>query len=461
MGKIGIIIEREYTSRVKKKSFILTTLLVPIFIAALIAIPGLITYYSSDNSVRNIAVIDDSNIVANKLESSKTLIYTTVDREEGEKIKKDIENSKFYGVLEIGVLDSLMNASMAIYANEQVNIHLIDKIEGEVNDILRINKLQNYDIPDLEGVISNVQKGSSLKTYQQSKDEQAETSVISYMAVGYISSFFIYMFIFMFGSLVMRGVIEEKSNRIVEVIISSVKPTQLMIGKIVGVALVALTQFIIWIVVIGLILGGLSMAFKGSATEQIAQSAQMGAATNMGGVVNMQDITSIDAIDSSVTNVESGETSPISTIISTLKSMNILGVIGTFLIFFVFGYLLYSSMFAAVGASVDNEADTQQLMFPVTLPLIIGLFIMLNAFQNPNSAAAVWGSIIPFTSPMVMVARFAYGVPTWQYILSVTLLILTFFFMAWVSAKIYRIGILSYGKKASWKDIFKWIKFKD
>ena len=455
MGKIGIIINREYTSRVKKKSFILTTLLVPIFIAAMIAVPALIAYYSTDNKEREIAVTDESGVVAANLENSENVKYTVASAEEAAQIKKDLgSSSKYYAVLEIGKLDSLGNAPLSIYANEQININLQQKIENDVNNVLRYNKLKSYDIPDLENVITNVQSDSNLKTYQISeKEDGKETSVFSYMAIGYVSSFIIYMFIFLFGSMVMRGVIEEKNNRIVEVIVSSVKPIQLMIGKIIGIALVAVTQFIIWVALIFLIVGGVSMAMGSGSAEQFAQQA---VTQNVAGV---PDAASPEAVTDLVQN--QGAENPMSTILSTIGQMNILGILGTFLIFFVLGYLLYSSMFAAVGACVDNEADTQQLILPVTIPLIIGLMIMLNAFQNPNSAVAVWGSIIPFTSPMVMVARFAYGVPAWQYILSIALLIVTFLVMAWISAKIYRIGILSYGKKATWKDIGKWLKFKD
>lgn len=519
MGKIGIIIGREYTSRVKKKSFILTTLLVPIFIAAMIAVPALIAYYSNDSKDRNIAVTDKSGIVAPSLENSENITYTVVSEAMAAEIKKDLSSKgKYYAVLEIGELDSLGNAPLAVYADEQININLQQKIENDVNNVLRYNKLKNYDIPDLENVITNVQAESSLKTFQVSdKKEEKETSVFSYMAIGYVSSFIIYMFIFLFGSMVMRGVIEEKNNRIVEVIVSSVKPIQLMIGKIVGIALVAVTQFFIWIAIILVIVGGLSAAMGSKGAEklaggalapnvtQIAQTAGTNAPGNVADLINAaapakseavqaegaQDAAAQDAAAQNAVQQAEGAQgaareseaqqadaqpadaqqpdaqqaaqagNPMDTILSTIGQMNILGILGTFLIFFVLGYLLYSSMFAAVGACVDNEADTQQLILPVTIPLIIGLMIMLNAFQNPNSTVAVWGSIIPFTSPMVMVARFAYGVPAWQYILSVALLIATFLIMAWISAKIYRIGILSYGKKATWKDIGKWLRFKD
>lgn len=454
MGKIGIIISREYSTRVKKKSFILTTLLVPILIAAMIAVPALIAFYSQDDKEKTIAVVDKSGVVANNLESSKSIKYVVVSPELGSEIKKDLDKSdKYYALLEIGELDTLSNSSLSIYANEQVNITLSEKIQNDVNYILKYNKLQSYEIPNLEEVMNNVQSESTLKTFQVSsgEDEDKETSVVPYMAIGYISSFFIYMFIFMFGSMVMRGVIEEKNNRIVEVIVSSVKPIELMIGKIVGIALVAITQFVIWIALTLLIVFSISSVAGTKSISQITQAQQE--------VVAASSVAPTEEVESMVENATSSNM--MDTIFTTLSQMNILGIVATFLLYFVFGYLLYSSMFAAVGSAVDNEADTQQLMLPITLPLILGLFIMMNAFTNPNSSLAVWGSIIPFTSPMVMVARFAYGVPAWQYILSIVLLVATFLLMAWISAKIYRIGILSYGKKASWKDIFKWIKFKD
>lgn len=454
MGKIGIIISREYSTRVKKKSFILTTLLVPILIAAMIAVPALIAFYSQDDKEKTIAVVDKSGVVANNLESSKSIKYVVVSPELGSEIKKDLDKSdKYYALLEIGELDTLSNSSLSIYANEQINITLSEKIQNDVNYILKYNKLQSYEIPNLEEVMNNVQSESTLKTFQVSsgEDEDKETSVVPYMAVGYISSFFIYMFIFMFGSMVMRGVIEEKNNRIVEVIVSSVKPIELMIGKIVGIALVAITQFVIWIALTLLIVFSISSVAGTKSISQITQAQQE--------VVAASAVAPTEEVESMVENATSSNM--MDTIFATLSQMNILGIVATFLLYFIFGYLLYSSMFAAVGSAVDNEADTQQLMLPITLPLILGLFIMMNAFTNPNSSLAVWGSIIPFTSPMVMVARFAYGVPAWQYILSIVLLVATFLLMAWISAKIYRIGILSYGKKASWKDIFKWIKFKD
>ncbi|MBP5228709.1 MAG: ABC transporter permease [Bacteroidales bacterium] len=459
MSKIGIIISREYSTRVKKKSFIVGTLLVPFLLAMMIVVPMLITMYSSDNKTYKIAVSDESGVVADKLENSKAVNYTVIDPSTAEDVRKNLAKSDaYYGLLNISPLDSLNNAEISIYANEQVNLSLKNQIQSEVNDILSANKLSSYDIPNLDDVLKNMENKSSVKTFQvkENEEEEKQTEVGAYMVIGYISSFLIYMFIFMFGGMVMQGVIEEKNNRIIEVIVSSVKPMQLMIGKIVGIALVALTQFAAWIVLTFLIVTGVTMVTGGSKVMDNAAQVQ-NVPMGMGGDVAAVALDEINADN----NEDSSPMGVIGPVLNTLKSMNIIGIVVTFLLYFILGYLLYASMFAAVGACVDNQADTQSLMLPITIPLIIGLFIMLSAFQNPHSTIAVWGSIIPFTSPMVMVARFAYGVPMWQYFLSLALLFGTFLFMGWVSSKIYRIGILSYGKKAGWKDIFKWLKFKD
>lgn len=466
MSKIGIIIAREYSTRVKKKSFIIGTLLVPILFATMIVVPMLIAMYSSDNKVRTIAVSDASGVVAQKLEDKENIKYSIVESSVADKIKEDLPSSgTYYALLQISELDSLNNADVAIYCKEQVSISLKDQIQSQVNQILSANKLASYDIPYLDKVMENIRNTSHVKTLQVGDDDKEgkETSVGAYMAIGYISSFIIYMFIFMFGSMVMQGVIEEKNNRIIEVIVSSVKPMQLMIGKIVGIALVALTQFVAWIVLTFLIVTAVSV-FTGRSTASLAQQSAQAQVTPAGIGGGAADLSAL-GIDEAAAQADSSAVSEgmnaMAPILNTLKQMNILGIIGTFLIYFILGYLLYASMFAAVGACVDNQADTQQLLWPITIPLIIGLFIMMSAFQNPNSTIAVWGSIIPFTSPMVMVARFAYGVPTWQYLLSIALLAGTFLLMGWISGKIYRIGILSYGKKAGWKEIFKWMKFKD
>lgn len=467
MGKIGIVISREYFSRVKKKSFLLTTIVVPVLFAALMVLPGLIMYYGKGDKVYKIAVADSTGIVAANLENSRQITYVPIALADAKNVKDGIkDNGEYYALLQISGLDADNNTKLTLYSYDQVNIDIQDKVSSAVNETLRDYKLKSYGVPELEEILDNVQKKVKLKTIKTADDEkdEKETSVIAYMGVGYISSFLIYMFIFMFGGAVMQGVIEEKNNRIIEIIVSSIKPVQLMIGKIVGIAMVALTQFFVWIILTAAIATGVSVAIGMNGSEQAKEIISAGNTSQVAAIA--QNAAGTDIINTDILSMdeESGESDfaeTFRTVLNSLSEMNLPGVIATFIVYFIFGYLLYAGMFAAIGSCVDNQADTQQLMFPITLPLIAGLFIMLSAFQNPDSTIAVWGSIIPFTSPMVMVARFAYGVPAWQYILSVSLLILTFLAMAWLSAKIYRIGILSYGKKASWKEIFKWLKFKD
>jgi len=296
--------------------------------------------------------------------------------------------------------------------------------------------------------LKDIKTNVSIKTFTIGEEGDEKVGMVEiYMAIAYISSFMIYMFIFMFGSMVMRGVIEEKTNRIVEVIISSVKPFELMLGKILGVGSVALLQFIIWVgLTVGIIFGVSSFigVDKLAGNEQVTSSVMGGA-----GAGDM----------ASVTASLSENSSPMNDVLSALSGVDFVSIILAFLAYFILGYLLYASMFAAVGSAVDNEADTQQLIFPVTLPLIIGLFIMIHTFQYPDSTLSFWGSMIPFTSPMVMMARAPFGVPVWEMALSIGLLFGTFLFMTYVSAKIYRVGILMYGKKATFKDLIKWLKY--
>lgn len=438
MSKIGIVISREYSVRVKKKSFIITTLLVPILFAALMVVPALVMLSSGDATVRTIAVADQSGFIGERLENTENVIFAPIAFEAADSVKKQIASSAgspYYALLQLSEPDSLMNVTASLSSKEQASIDLTSQIKEKVALLVREKKIGSYEVPGLENIVDNLKQEPVFKTFTLKENKEQESEVGVYMVLGYISSFIIYMFIFMFGSMIMRGVIEEKSNRIIEVIVSAVKPVELMFGKIIGIALVALTQFAIWSALTGIIVLGVSLAVGGAAVPPPASEM--------------------------VPFMENEGPTFLETILGTFSQINVFAVLGAFMIYFVLGYLLYASMFAAVGSCVDNEADTQQLMIPITVPLLIGLIIMLNAFQNPNSAVAVWGSIIPFTSPMVMVARVAYGVPGWQFALSVALLFVTFAVMTWISAKIFRVGILSYGKKPSWGELLKWLKFKD
>lgn len=456
-SKIGIIIGREYAIRVNKKSFILTTILTPLLFAGLMVVPGLIAVYSDDNEKIAIQVNDNSGIVMPYLESTDKVIFKEAKGESIDELKQAYNPDETFAILDISQLDSNKNVMVSTYSVKQINSDLQSQIKKDIQQALESNKLKSYNIPDLDKVLSNIKSDVQLNTFtiDEKTGEEKESKVELYMGIGYAASFLIYMFIFMFGSMVMRSVIEEKTTRIVEVIISSVKPFQLMMGKIIGVASVALTQFFIWIALTVAIVVGVTM-FVGKDSIKESVSSQVS--------TSVQAVPLSTSTDSTVLNLDPGKiqsdysSDGFDGFINALKQIDYVSIIFCFIIYFALGYLLYASMFAAVGSAVDNEADTQQLIFPITLPLIIGLFIMLHTFQHPDSALSFWGSIIPFTSPMVMMARIAYGVPTWELCLSIGLLVITFILFAFISAKIYRIGILMYGKKASWKDLMKWIR---
>ena len=451
-SKIGIIIGREYAIRVKKKSFIFTTILTPLLFAALMVVPSLIALYSSGEEGQMVKVVDESGIVMPYLESSKEIIFEQAAPEESlASLKENFKDSGLFAIIGISPLDSNKNLTITAYSEKQLNIDLQSQIRKSVNKAVEDNKLKAYNIPDLDRVLKDIESDVKMNTYtlDEQTGEEKESMVEIYMGIGYIASFLIYRFIFMFGSMVMRSVIDEKTTRIVEVIVSSVKPFQLMLGKIIGVAAVGLTQFLIWVVLTFAIVTGVSAAVG---VDKIQESVTAGMPVEQ--VMEEMNVQNID-----MQNLEVEE-SEFDGILRALREVNYIKIVVCFLIYFLLGYLLYSGMFAAVGSAVDNEADTQQLILPVTMPLIIGLFIMLHTFQYPDSSLSFWASVIPFTSPMVMMARIAYGVPAWELALSIGLLIVTFLILTYISGKIYRIGILMYGKKATWKDLWKWMKIR-
>ena len=427
-NKIGIILGREYSVRVKKKSFILTTILTPVLLAALFIVPTVLMVVGGKDTEK-VMIQDGSGIVAPYLESSSTVEYVVAPVGSTlEQLKEDFNNLDVYALVGISELDSGNNVQVVAYSAEPLNVDIKSDISRKVNKAVEAMKLSLYNITDLDRILAEVKSDVQITTLTLTEQGEKEESAEIYMALSYIMSLLIYMFIFMFGNMVMRGVIEEKSGRIVEVIVSSVKSVELMIGKILGIALVALTQFLIWVV--------LTLAL-------VAVAGFL-----MGGDI--------------VGTMESADVAGMGSILKGISEIRFGYVLTCFVIYFLLGYLLYAGMFAAVGAAVDNEADTSQLSMPVTIPLILGLFLMIPTFQNPTGQLAFWASIVPFTSPMVMMARIPFGVvPFWELALSVLLLFVTFILMAVISAKIYKVGILTYGKKASFKDLWKWIKTKN
>ena len=455
--KLGIIIQREYLNKVKKKSFLLTTFGVPILFAAMYALMIFIMLRTEGDSKR-IAVIDNSGIVMEKLENTKQLTFTQIPETDPEAVKNRLGEFDADILLYISPLDSATKSVTATtYADKPMGMETAEVIENRINDAVEAYRIDSYGIDGLDQILSDIHSNIHLTSYtvdEEGKETISQSEV--FMIISMVLAMALYMFIALFSGMVMSSVIEEKSSRVVEVLVSSVKATELMFGKIIGVALVALTQFLLWIVLTGLIVGviggivGLDK-ITGGMDESQTQMVQEMAGTGMGGAtLDLQALTDTTAVAEGPTGMQA--------VVGTLSSLNYTEIIVSFLLFFLFGYLLYASLFAAIGSAVENEADTQQLQIPVTIPLLVGFFVAFYAFRAPESQLVWWFSMIPFTSPIVMLARLPFGVPTWELVLSIGLLVLTFVACAWASAKIYKVGILMYGKKSTFKDLWKWLK---
>jgi len=448
MRKIALIISREYLSRIKKKSFIIMTILGPVLFAAMMVLP---TYFANmeDKDVKTIAVIDSSKLFKDKIPNSEYLKFVYLENISLETLKKNFDNSGFYGILYITHMVGFSQPQVHIYSKKQPTMAIKMYIQSVLEKEIEKQKLYASGINDniLNAIKTNI-KVIIIKLEDGGVEKRTNTGLI--MAVGYICGFLIYFFIFLFGSQVMRGVMEEKGNRIVEVIISSVKPFQLMMGKIIGVGLVALTQFALWILLTFVFLN----IFQTSLMPQhkVASSDQ----------IVSQDLFTSKPLNQPIAETSDSNkiTSELTESFSYLKYINFGVLIFSFLFYFIGGYLLYGSLFAIVGAVSDHDTDTQQFMLPITVPLILAIFVMVGAMQNPESSVAFWFSIIPFTSPIVMMVRIPFGVPYWQIYLSMALLVITFIGTVWMSAQIYRTGILMYGKKITYREVWKWLKYK-
>ena len=463
LKKLGIIIQREYLNKVKKKSFLLTTFGVPILFAGMYAVM-LFVMLKAEGDSKRIAVIDNSGIVMEKLENTKLITFTQLSETDPEAVKNRLGEYDADVLLYISPLDiATKSVTATTYADKPMGMETAEAIEHRINDAVEAYRIDSYDIPGLEQIMEDVHSNVHLTSYtvdEEGKETISQSEV--YMIVSMVLAMALYMFIALFSGMVMSSVIEEKTSRVVEVLVSSVKSTELMFGKIIGVALVALTQFLLWIVLTGVIigiLGGIVGMDKITGTLSQNQVETMPGMTSMndamGNALSMEQLQAL----TDTTAVAEGPTG-MEAVLGTLGSLNYTQLIVSFLLFFLFGYLLYASLFAAIGSAVENEADTQQLQIPVTIPLLLGFFIAFYAFRAPESSIVWWGSMIPFTSPIVMLARLPFGVPMWELCLSIGLLILTFFVCAWASAKIYKVGILMYGKKSTFKDLWKWLKQK-
>ena len=390
---------------------------------------------------QKVAVIDHTGgIVMPYLKDNSSNTYIDCSLEQEADIKANFEARDLDVLLVISELDSLNSVSLQAYSRKPLNVEFSGIVNGQVNDAIEAYRISTYEnIENLRQIIDSVRSDVSMTEFllDESGNETISESGV-YVAISMVMGVFIFLFITMFGTMVMTSVIEEKSSRVVEVLISSARSTELMFGKIIGVALVALTQFLLWIILsVGIfsVLSMLSGGFGGQDTAammEMAGSGDMAALSAQGG-------------DAAV-------------ILSTISKIPWGTMIVSFIVYFILGYLLYSSMFAAIGSAVDNEGDTQQLSMPLTIPLMIGYMIVFFAFKNPDSATVFWSSMIPFTSPIVMLARIPYGVHAGELIASILILLVTVVALAWVSAKIYRVGILMYGKKSSFKDLWHWLR---
>ena len=437
--KTSVVIAREYLNRVKKKSFLITTFVVPILFAGICILPSLLMMNVKEKSQR-VAVLDQSGIVVPYLNDSESAVYTDCSGQDPETLKASV--GKDYDVLLlVSPLDSTKSVSIQTYSRKPTGVDFNEMISGAASRAVEDYRISTYGIDGLKEIMNDVK--AKVRVGEYTIDDTGKATVSEsgiFMILSMVLGMMIYMFIAMFGAMVMSSVIEEKSSRVVEVLISSVKATELMFGKIIGIALVALTQFLLWIILTLVLVAGASAIFG---FGDILSQAQMDPVA-MGGVDMSQ-------------MAEMGEGG---VILTTLAGIPWVKLIVCFFIYFVLGYLLYASMYAAIGSAVENEGDTQQLQLPVTIPLMLAFFIVFFAMRNPESGIVWWGSMIPFTSPIVMLARIPYGVPMWEILLSVVLLVGTFIACAWASAKIYKAGILMFGKKSTFADLWKWLKMK-
>lgn len=448
MSKIGLIITREYLTRVRKKSFIIMTILGPILTIAIYAVPIILAMKGKDQ--KTIAVIDQTKQFKQSLLSDDEVKYIFSDAKEEDE-RKQLLGGKYDALLLIPPMSPESPSGVKLLSQKNLSLDLVSDIRKAIEKELKNQKLKQTGIS--QQVLDGLDVSVSIDTkILAEKGDESDSSSGAATAAGFISALLIYIFIFMYGVQVMRGVIEEKTSRIIEVMVSSVKPFELMMGKVVGIALVGLTQFIVWIG-LSYLVGTIGMSVL--AGKMSDKKTEVAAA-----VVKSKTLET--AQDKAMKDMASASQAkdPLQKVTKMLDSLNFPMILSTFLFFFIGGYLLYGALFAAIGSSVDAETDTQQFMLPVTIPLIIGFMIASSAINDPESATAVWASIIPFTSPIVMMVRIPFGVPMWQLGLSMAMLVGTFVGCIWLAGRIYRVGILMYGKKVTYKELSKWLFYK-
>ena len=435
MNKIGIIIAREFNERVRKKSFIITTLLMPLLMIGMMAAPTLMMLFAKGEQ-KTLLVIDNSGVVAPQLESNDDVIFKSIDLT----LEEARADDTIFGVLWIGKNIVEQPSEAKLYTNSSSSMTLEESITAQIEKVIERERLKRYNIEGLEDIMKNLEASVSMTTYRNDQgttgEEQATSSTVSYL-LGLVLGMMLYMFLVIYGSMVMTSVIEEKGSRVLDVLVSSVSPFQLMMGKILGVASVAVTQIVIW----GVLVCGI-----GSAVLPALMPEDM-----------MQSVEAVQAGE--MTAVEANLDADLLSAVSLATDVSGLVMIFVWLaLFLVGGFLFYSAMFAAVGSAVDSIQDASQLQTPIMVPIILALIVSMSVANDPNSSLAFWGSIIPLTSPVVMMARIPFGIPTWQIVTALVLLYISVAGMAWVAGKIYRVGIFMHGKKPSFKELLSWVK---
>ncbi len=436
MNKVLLIIQREYLTRVKKKSFLLMTFLVPALIIGMYVLIAYLSVNGADKATE-VQVYDESGIFTSEFKNTETVSFSAGKTSFAEAKKEAATNEEGF-ILHIPK-DIEELSKVELYSKKKVGLSTLSTINNQLEEILRNKQLKDAGID--AKTLATIKPDISIDSKELTAEGEKDSSAGAAYAIGFAAAILIYFSLFIYGSQVMRGVIEEKTSRIVEVIISSVKPFQLMLGKIIGIGLVGITQFTLWIV--------LSTTLVGTASKILLKDKVSSVKTEL--VEGKQNKAIAEA-----------STNPALTVINAVKTLNLTYIFTCFLVYFLGGYLIYSALFAAVGSAVDNETETQQFMLPITLPLLF-TYIMSFTFilNNPDSSLSFWLSIIPFTSPIAMMVRLPFGVPDWQLALSIVLLIGGFILTTWIAAKIYRVGILMYGKKASYKELAKWLFYKE
>ena len=439
MHKIWIIIQREYTSRVKNKRFLLVTFLVPLLMVGLIVGSAYFSFKGTEE--RKIAVVDPNGFFKDKLKNSKQLKFEFLN---------DVDTSNYQAkgytdILLMPLFEGNKKADYILRSKKSMGFNLQETISNKINTAIEDQMLEKAGIQ--QSILDSIHQSAQiaeLKAYEDEGKKSKESNAALAMGIGYASGLLIYITMFIYGTMVLRGVMEEKTNRIAEVIVSSVKPFELMLGKIIGIGAVGLTQFLMWIIVVMTLTGvGLSL-LPADMQNQLQQLQQSGGQMGAAGMAQASE---------SAKNIYAFQ--------HVISTTNWPLIIGCFLFYFLGGFLFYASLFAAVGSVVNEDPqDAQSLMFPITMPIIFSYIITNVVIQNPNTPMAFWASVIPFSSPMVMMARISYGVPStvpyWELALSMVTLIGGFLLTTWLSAKIYRTGILMYGKKVTWKEMIKW-----